>query len=489
MNQQGGYRIALNFFALCDQHFEFMVYRRRRQENERREEYPGCKDRNLPVRSASRAKSTGPDFEYQKYWVSLIEKEEFDPFVCTSKTNNYLTIDYLYHLLRQNCSTLYDNEYTFEERRFDSRVLFILSSHAEGREVVWLQPYLLRSKGEFGFLADFKLDAPSNAKISGRSLELSLALKNGRPNRDFYADRVSKLQQFVSRYHDRVFPLRSDPTSIRVGKTLREVESDLLHSKRYIVGGNNTSKSQFLGVKEYGPLRPAQKDIKVYFVYRPNDKPLSYDLYRALRGDTFKTFSGMNDMFQFTMDKNSIGGAPTIGFDASNLQQVCKAIEIDAEGRPVVPILITPFSKEGNYEDTQAYYLAKHTILKHGWPSQFVTLNTLKNTNILKWSTANIGLQLFAKMGGQPWKVQPETDPCLIVGLGQSHKVENHTVKKYFAYSVLTDSSGLYKDPRVLGSSPNHSDYIHDFKSNLRQIFEEFRDGYNRFVVHTTFKI
>jgi hypothetical protein len=486
--RQGEYKVALNFFPLRDQDFKFVVYRRPHADIDR-EDYPNLKQRRLPSTTSARGTTGRRKAEYRRYWVSYEQQDGFEVFHCTSRTNNYLTLDYLYHLLKRNCSSLDEDEYYFEDWRFNPRALFVLQEHQEGKEVVWLEPYLLKAEGEFGYLADFRFAMPSHSRVSKRSLELSLAHKNGQPNKDFYADRFSKLQRFISLYHDRLFPLRPEKTKIAVRKTLCELEARSLRSKTYVLANDATSNSQFQGVKQNGPLRRVDDDVKVYFVYRSGDRPLSRDLYRALRGDTFRTFPGMEAMFGYKMDSSSVGGATTESFEVAELEDACNAIEVDAEGRRVVPVLITPFNREGDHEANRTYYRAKHTLLKRGWPSQFVSLDTLKDRNKLKWSVSGIGLQIFAKMGGQPWKVRPETDRCLIVGLGQSHREAEGKMEKYFAYSVLTDSSGLYEELRVLGSSVEESDYLQEFRYNFRRILEEYGDKYDRFVIHAPFKV
>ena len=172
------------------------------------------------------------------------------------------------------------------------------------------------------------------------------------------------------------------------------------------------------------------------------------------------------------------------------MERIITSILSDSNGIPVVPLLVTPFSKDDyNDEASEQYYIAKYTFLRHHLPSQFVSLKRLQNKEQLKWAISNIGLQLFAKMGGQPWKVTPETKKCLIVGLGQSHKRVNDHIEKYLAYSVLTDSSGLYKDLKILGQSNDLNAYLSGFKQKLSDVFKQYYDDYDDFVIHTTFTI
>jgi len=105
----------------------------------------------------------------------------------------------------------------------------------------------------------------------------------------------------------------------------------------------------------------------------------------------------------------------------------------------VVPIFIT------DKENTDAYYRLKFGLLRNDIPVQVVTAKLIANRSSLKWSVANIALQIFSKAGGTAWHVQPCTKDCLIFGIGQAHKKEGRFVRRYFAYSVCTDSSGAYK--------------------------------------------
>jgi hypothetical protein len=92
-------------------------------------------------------------------------------------------------------------------------------------------------------------------------------------------------------------------------------------------------------------------------------------------------------------------------------------------------------------------------------------------------------------MGGYPWKVEPQTNRCLIIGIGQSHKKVQGQIKKYYAYSILTDSSGLYEDLRVLSRSTSEDAYLKQLSSNLTQVLRDYAARFNKFAIHTTFSI
>lgn len=478
--------IALNFFPLTQQEFDFKVFRRQCQQSDKRIHFPDCSRRKLPKEIYSSDES----LEYYDYWISYEPKAGFEEYSCASFANIYLTLDLLHRLLVRICENkLQSDEYKCNDG-FRKRVFFVLHKYPEGDQTIWLEPYFLRVRGKFGFLADFKFYTPPNTKSTRRIQQLSLSLdKDGRSNKNFYAERFEKIQDFISKFHHRIFSLALDSLDITIDKTLFDLEPYALRPKTYVFAEGKTSKSQFNGIKSHGPLRTIKDNTKVYFVYRKQDKPFSYDLFRALKGDTFRTFLGMEKMFCYELNNQNVGGISTDDFNPESLEKTIKSIRQDAGNRPVVPIIITPFSKEGGPQDNKNYYIAKHTLLKHRVPSQFVSLRRLQVKNELKWATSNIGLQLFAKMGGQPWKVAPQTNSCLIVGLGQAHRRNKERIEKYFAYSILTESTGLYKDLRVLSETTEEDTYLNNFRDNLKAIFEEYYDTYDNFVVHATFSI
>ncbi len=268
------------------------------------------------------------------------------------------------------------------------------------------------------------------------------------------------------------------------------LSSDALAVKRYVVNGRRESKSQFMGVQKFGPYERNAQDTQLYFLYRREEHGLSQDLFRALRGDTFRTFPGMDSMFRFPVTRHNVRGATMSGFDTGEIERIADMVIADATGKPVVPVVITPFSRRDEAQENDAYWTLKHAFLAKGMPIQVVSAETIANRNTLKWSTSGIALQIFAKAGGTPWRVVPATEQCLIVGVGQAHKVlVEGGIERYFAYSVLTDSSGAFQEIRLLGTAGDEESYIDAFHRSLRQIFKDYADRFSSFVVHSTFAI
>lgn len=393
--------------------------------------------------------------------------------------------------LIQSCS----NNLSSEESRvidgFRPRVEIVIATYEEGSQVISLEPYLLRSRRKFGFLADFRFHPTEEHRGTQRSQQLSLSLdRHGRSNPNYYADRYAHLADFVKKYHGRIFPLQlPGGDMITVGRKFTVLPEKQLGVKKYIVGSGKESPSQFMGVKQNGPLDPCLEDTHLYFLFQREDRPLAHDLYRALRGESFHTFSGMERMFGLPLSNSNVSGASLSNFSNREIDRIRGRVVRDAGNGNIIPIVLTPFSRHDDPEANAAYWYLKHSFLSEGLPIQVVTTKTVKDKNTLKWSAAGIGLQVFAKAGGKPWKVLPETKNCLIVGIGQAHRVVESCIGRYFAYSVLTDSSGVFKEIRVLGESQDEEHYIQNFSASLREIFADYSTQFSSFVVHATFSV
>lgn len=430
--------------------------------------------------------------DYKPYWTVFEAFEggrrlDLEPF-----DNTYATVEALRRALEQSCvSRLEEGSYQIRDS-YRREIEVIVERHDEGVAAVWLEPYLLRSASRFGILTSFRFHPVEVLRGTKRALQLSLALdRNGQPNLDFYADRYAKLSNFVREFHRTLFPLRlADGQKLEVGRRLVGLKPDKLAVKRYIVNGRKESKSQFMGVQKFGPYEGNTEDTQLYFLYRKEEHGLSQDLFRALRGDTFRTFSGMDRMFRFPLSRENVRGATISEFEAEEIDRVAEMVAADAAGKPVVPVVITPFSRRDEAQENQAYWTLKHAFLAREMPIQVVAAETVADRNTLKWSTSGIALQIFAKAGGTPWRVVPATERCLIVGVGQAHKVlDDGGIERYFAYSVLTDSSGVFQEVRLLGTGGDEESYIDAFHGSLRRIFEDYADRFSSFVVHSTFSI
>ena len=472
--------IALNFFPLVTDQFTITAYCLPFVENCR----PSIGDEEAVRRYIV------IDGEGDSHWTLFQRTEDGTKVVCDSFDNIYLTIAALRLALIQSCTKELDADRFSTLDNYRRGVEILMAEYPEGRQVISLEPYFLRSKHQFGFLADFRFHPKPEHRGTRRALELSLSLdRNGKANLSYYADRYSKLIAYVKKFHHKIFPLTvPGGQKIIVESRLVQLTPDKLTVKCYVVGSGKEAHSQFMGVRQSGPLKESQ-NTHLYFVYGPDDYSLSHDLYRALRGDTFPTFPGMTRMFRVPMSKENVNGTTLSDFSVDEINRIRDRIFENAAGRNVVPIVLTPFSKHDAPEQNAEYWKLKHAFLSKGVPIQVVATETVADKDKLKWSVASLGLQIFAKLGGTPWKVRPRTERCLIVGIGQAHRKSEGHIERFFAYSVLTDSSGVFEEVKVLADAKEEADYIQSFSTKLREIFTDYSRRFSSFVVHTTFSV
>lgn len=480
--------IALSFFELDTQDFNFTLYRRPYGEGEKSEDNPGLSKHELPTECTT----VHQDADYESYWVSLDPRDDLVPFVCRPDDNPYVTCKYLYKLLKDKCiSAVVESVYEIPtEDEFSRRTIeFVIDSFEEGDQIVWLQPYFLKSKQCFGFLAEFRFRAKWQFRQSTNARKLSLSLdSHGRRNRNFYSDRYDAIERFVSHQSANLFRLGR---GISISSQMTLLEYRRLDTKRFVFANSGVSTSQFRGIKQHGPLQTVENGSKAYFVFREDDRPYSHDLFRALRGDTFpKNFPGMESVFGFRFDGTNVGGTGIAFFDTGNIEAALDRILEDAGDRRAVPVFLSPFNKFSNSEnDREIYAKVKHTCLSIGIPSQFVSIPLMRSKNQFKWAISSIALQLFSKMGGVPWTVEQSTDNSLIVGISQALDRQGDEIRRYFAYSIFTDSTGRFRELKTLSEATGIDEHISNIKSNLRQAILTYSQDFDSIVVHTTFAI
>lgn len=490
--QRESYDVALNFLPLVQQEFSFNVFRREYRAGEKREgELLDTQRRSLPI---DPLQDINDSTNRREYWVSFTPKNGFEPFTCEQDFNHHLTSSFIYESLERKCLASVDRaEFFLQEGDFRHTISFILERYPEGAEVMVVEPYYLSAEKSFGFLLDFEFRKKANYSFNKKIQQLSLSLdKNFRSNRNFYIDKFERINIFLHRFGQQLFPLLTiDHNLLNVRRKLLEVPADTLHTKRYIFADSKERNSQFNGVKEAKPLEPIRRNAFFFFIFLEKDRGYALELVKALKGKAYPhTFPGMEAIFGLRFDNSRIRGIPLPNFSERYLSEVISEIK-GINDALVIPI-ITITSKL-DAQSVKTYFLAKYLFTNQNIPVQFVTLDILRNSETLKWSVSNIGLQIFAKLGGKPWKVKSESEDCLIIGIGQSHKEvkrgAERRIEKYYSYSVLTDSSGLYLDLEVLGKADSEESYLEELKASLKRIIEERRGEFSKFVIHTPFKI
>lgn len=474
--------LHLNFIPIKGEIPALEIFRRLRKDSEKiphGESLFGCR---LPVNNAA-------ELEWKQYVVSFANREGFEAFTIEARAPVHLVQRAMIEGLSARCQDLTGLQWHLASDSFLSEAIFPVGTHPEGEEEIVLQPYFLGATKQHGFLVDFHFRLGKGVKFNRRVQMLSLSLdEKYRRNLDYYADRLAKIESFTSNRWKQLTPfnLPGATQPLQFQAEFVGLRCERLKPKMYIVGsgaGQREHKGQFIGVKDVGPWEPIEKCPPLLFMFRQQDIEHARRLARALRGrEPGIPFAGFEKLFRAPLE---ISSNPIVLQDFSRAEMERALAQVKGPTGPThIPVMVMP-------KDEDAYAVHKAVFTNAGVSTQVCSTEVIADDYALQWSVANIALQIFCKAGGKPWKVKPTDENSLIIGLSQSHKIigEDHRVEKYFAFSVLTDSSGLFQSINVVGEGNDEKTYLAQLGKNLRAMLFENAAQFKKVVLHTSFKL
>ena len=477
-------RIGINFLLFAPQSFSFALYRALAHPDSEAEKLPGEFESKLPLSGAK-------DEEWPRFRILFTPQYGFEEYTCESYLNPSLTIRFLESVLQRQCiSKLLKDQYILPSDGFRRRIHFVLQQHPEGTETVWIEPYFLRDSREFGVLVDFKFRKSESTPFNRKVQQLSLSLdKQFRSNRQFYSDRLEKVKATIGAVFQKLFPIAINGNELRIEHNLKRLPVQVLRSRELVFANGLIGNSPYAGLKQHGPFSMPKQPLLFFFVYQEANHELARDLYRALRGEKYATvFAGMDSIFRVPDDSATVKGISVGDFTPDEVTKVISQVQADIEHEGRMPAVFALISKESEH-----YFTTKRLFLAASIPLQIVRPVTLATKDMLKWSIGNIALQVFAKSGGVPWKVRPETAECLIIGIGQTYDLHESdsgpVIKRFTAYSILTDSSGAFYDIALIADSDAENTYSTQFAANLKSKIQGFVSQKASVVIHTPFKL
>jgi len=465
--------IILNFLPLNLQEFSFTVYRRLVEQQEKKWSN-NVKRYNLPINQSDTENFTS-------YWVSFNQFENSESFTIHADTNIYLTEWYIHSLFVQSINKQQSFKLCFINSDINElRTYFEIESFNEGIRTIWLEPYYLKKNHKFGFLIGFRFFLKNDQPFNKRVQQLSFSLDNdGRSNKNFHIDSFNYLKKFIGNLNNSINPLDNN---ISISQSFESIESDLLATKIYEFGYGKTSNSQFNGIMSNGPFQKVSNEIQYVFLFREAEKSLMIELMNALNGDKYSTFKGLEKfkLPRITPKENLVAIRVTDFTD----EEIEKAVTlIPKQGNRIV-ISVFPRNEE------RFYYSLKNKCLKDNILLQVIHNDTILNEYIFKWSVSSIGLQIFSKLGGTPWLVKSFLQKTLMIGIGhsQSRNPNTNQIQRFYAYSVLVESTGKFVSIKPLANHSDKSEYLKEIASNVGALIEE-NQSYSKIVFHLPYKI
>lgn len=471
--------IKINFIAFANQNFTINIFRR---------QFHGEGFDNDKFHYHSITNESG---ERKRYEVSFEEKEEgFESYKLNIKTDLDLVAKRIYSRLYDCCKDVPG----FFVKKIDDirnkRIHFVVDRHPKGEKCIWIEPYFLKSEQKWGVLIGFQfvvnesLSSSQNFSIDRDILIASGALNSkGQSNADYYLFKYSYFKKFIQD----ILPVINGNFGLGFTFELFSLNSYSLQPKEYYFKDNYSGSSSYFGLSKSGPLSGVGNGQSYRFIYLEHDRDFAVSLLKGLRGETHPTtFGGMDKLFRVKFDNDVISGVPLKDFSHID-KEISNILE---SGKNILPIIITNSRKTAG--DDELYYVLKNKFTSAGIACQIVTKDLIQNEASLRYSLSNIGLQIFAKCGGKPWKMKTGVNEYLIIGIGQSYRVEKlvsgTVIEKNITYSILTDSSGIFKDIKVLSEGLEREDsYLKQLVENISNLI--LASGSKRVALHTPFRL
>ena len=484
-------KILLNFLPVTFENFNFEIYRKPYNQEKINESH--IHKYKLP-----RLENTHRDYEY--YLICFSKQEGFEKYICDDKTNNSLTKKYIQNLLLHALQKS-DLEFLYDENPFKNYIDIVLGSLKEGARLISVQPYHLKQFNKIGFLIDYRFkknpDVPFNREVQKLSLSLD---KSYKANTKYYTDKYHILKNFIEEKFLSLFPLvvstsgYDNDGKVFIQKNFELFDSQYLDKKTYLFKNGRQNSSQYMGIKQFGAYSPVESKVHYAFIFESRFRDFANDIYLGLLGKKFGgLFSGISPLFGINFQRSDVSRIPIDEYNLQSLEEAHKQtlnLKNELPEKEIIGIFLTP-EQEVITGETTAYYYLKHLFASSKIPLQVINHERLSKYDTLKWSLANIGLQIFCKLGGTPWRVQPSNEKCLILGLGNAHRyMDDGSIQKYFGYSVCLDSSGVFKKINVLAYHKDKEKYLRNLRSELTStIKNDVGNEYKKCVLHIPFKI
>ena len=484
--------IELNFLPFEASDFTVSVFRRKFNSEKREDGYFVAK---LPIVENN-------EQEYDTYRIALDTFSDAESYTFHASENPRLMTSIIWNQFKHKIRDLVaENKVNAEIiDKYDKFISFIVEDLQEGQRVVNLSPYYLGVTKQHGFLLEFAFKKKSDIQFGKKIQQLSFSLDlAGKSNANSYLDRLNYLKYFIQKTFHIFGSLQIGVQDYHISSDFTLLDSHELNNRTYIFANGQEDFEKIRGIKK-NPYAQLSKDPLFVFVFKENERNSGNELFRAMIGKGYPaTFSGMKEWFNCDMTTSNVTKI-TVDFDKDSnavdtLITELNNILSENTNKQIIGFFIDSYSHGVNRSIN--YTKAKRAFFSLGIPLQVVRNDRIIASDGLKWAISGIGLQVFSKLGGIPWLVKPSTRNCLIFGIGRAHDIQwrrdgSTIIKKYFAYSVCFDSTGIYRSLGVLCDTNDRLTYYADLENNIiNKIKERINKGQSvtDCVIHTPFRM
>ena len=183
---------------------------------------------------------------------------------------------------------------------------------------------------------------------------------------------------------------------------------------------------------------------------------------------------------------------------ASTLEDAYKTASLEAiKEEPNLVVTVIREQHRDLADASNPYYTSKARIMAQGIPVQLLKIETIRRQK-LDYILNNISLAMYAKLGGIPWTLSPNTDLAheIVVGIGSARLSDSRRGAGERVIGITTVFSGdgqylLANNTREV--SADH--YLEALTDSLKETVAELRSRFGwksrdriRFVFHQSFK-
>lgn len=210
------------------------------------------------------------------------------------------------------------------------------------------------------------------------------------------------------------------------------------------------------GLDKFGPFDATSFDRKsprVLFIYpselKSNVETLALRLRGGMASDNVDRFvRGLTGIYQLAKVDVRF-----LGVDVSKRRNQLGTAYRDALHEYLTPqtepdiVVVVLHDEDGDRPFENPYIHSKAFLLSQGIPSQEIRVSTMRKKPFsLAFTLENMGVAMYAKLGGTPWTVQP-TMPIareIVIGLAHAEVGKRHERKRYVGLTTVFTSDGNY---------------------------------------------
>lgn len=183
---------------------------------------------------------------------------------------------------------------------------------------------------------------------------------------------------------------------------------------------------------------------------------------------------------------------------ATSIEDGYKTASLDAlKGKPHVAIAVIREQYRGLPDASNPYYTTKARLMAQGVPVQLVEIETIRQRQ-MAYILNNLGLAIYAKLGGIPWTLAPNQDLAheIVVGIGSARLTESRrgTGERVIGITTVFSGDGQY----LLANNTKEvasEQYLSALTASLKETVAELRSRFGwkpkdrvRFIFHQSFK-